>query len=102
MCESLSPRGEGKSSSPSLISSYAIAPRRYRGLWTSLRRSRHDFHLFMQDDARKRIVFAAPRRFFENRFGVGISRVPASRDARRAEIDVLGVVFAVELRCQQA
>ena len=65
------------------------------------RRLRHDFHLLVEDDAGKRIELADPGLLFEHRFGVAVTGVPALHDAGRAEIDVLGVVLAAELRGEQ-
>ncbi len=67
---------------------------------TSLRRKRHPFHLLMQNNPRERIELADPGRAIEYRLGVRITGVPALHDAGRTEIDVLGVVLAIELRRQ--
>ena len=60
-----------------------------------------DFRLLMKNDARERIELADPGRTIKHRLGVNIARVPALHDAGRTEIDVLGVVLAIELRRQQ-
>src|SRR5258708_32972555 len=55
----------------------------------------------MKNDPRERIELADPRRTIKHRPGVNITRVPALHDAGRTEIDVLGMVLAIELRRQQ-
>src|SRR6516165_2970157 len=52
----------------------------------------------MKDHARERIELAVPRRAFERRLGMRVASIPAALDAGRAEIDVLGVGLAIELR----
>src|SRR4051794_36830485 len=78
---------------------HSYSASRYLGL--SLGRLRHHFHLFVQNDAGERIELTDPRRATQYLPCVGIPSVPALPDAGRTEIDVLGVVFAIELRSQQ-
>src|SRR5262249_34421303 len=59
-----------------------------RGRYVGLRR--------VQDDALERIARIVPRRPLQGTPGVGIARLPAQANPRRAEIDVLGVVFVVQ------
>ncbi len=70
-------------------------------LQASLRRHRHDFHLFVKNNSREWIELADPGRTIENRPGVRITCVPALHNAGWAEIDVLGVALHFQLRCQQ-
>src|SRR6266480_1996168 len=67
----------------------------------SLRRFRHHYRLLVKNDTRERIELADPGRAIEHGLGVGITAIPALHDAGWAEIDVLGVVLAIELRRQQ-
>src|SRR5207249_10076185 len=66
-----------------------------------LRRFRHDLHLLVENDAGERIELTDPGLPFEHRLGMAVTGVPALHDAGRAEIDVLGVVLAAELRSEQ-
>src|SRR5215471_1146096 len=59
-----------------------------RGRYVGLRR--------VQDDALERIARIVPRRPLQGTPGVGIARLPAQANPRRAEIDILGVVFVVQ------
>src|SRR6266436_5174338 len=68
---------------------------------SSFGRGGHDFHLLVKNNARERIELASPGRTIENRPGMGISGLPSLPDAGRTEVDVLGVVLAIELRRQQ-
>src|SRR5258705_12895254 len=68
---------------------------------SSLRRGLHLFHMLVKNDAGERVEFANPGLALEHRFGVGIAGVPALHDAGWAEVDILGVGLAFELRRQQ-
>src|SRR5262245_57133168 len=59
-----------------------------RGSYVGLRR--------VQDDALERIARVVPRRPPQRTPRVGIARLPAQANPRRAEIDILGVVFVVQ------
>src|SRR5215212_2835072 len=65
------------------------------------RRFRHDFDLLVEDDAGERIELADPRLLLEYRFGMAVAGIQALHDSGRAEIDILGVVLAAELRDEQ-
>src|SRR6266513_775725 len=67
----------------------------------SLRRFRHHYRLLVKNDTRERIELADPGRAIEHGLGVGITAIPALHDAGWTEVDVLGVVLAIELRRQQ-
>src|SRR5438034_8966139 len=67
----------------------------------SFGRGGHDFHLLVENNTRERVELATPGRTIENRSGMGISGVPSLSDAGRTEVDVLGVVLAIELRRQK-
>src|SRR5450631_3598019 len=75
-----------------------ILPRSRR----SLRRRVHDLRLLVKNNTRKRIELADPGRTIENRLGMSVAGVPALHDTGRAEIDVLCVILAIELRRQEA
>src|SRR5262249_10420983 len=59
-----------------------------RGRYVGLRR--------VQDDALERIARVVPRRPPQRTPRVGVARLPAQANPRRAEIDILGVVFVVQ------
>src|SRR5262245_34694325 len=62
----------------------------------SFRRGRYVRLRRMQDDALERIARIVPRRPLQGTPCVGIARLPAQANPRRAEIDILGVVFVVQ------
>src|SRR5215472_17084623 len=62
----------------------------------SFRRGRDIGLRRVQDDALERIARVVPRRPPQRTPRVGIARLPAQANPRRAEIDVLGVVFVVQ------
>src|SRR5436190_15868619 len=65
-------------------------------------RDRHVLRRLMQDHAFERIELALPCSTRERAPGRLIAGVPTHADAGRTEIDILGVIFAIELRRQQA
>src|SRR5262249_4163777 len=62
----------------------------------SFRRGRDVGLRRVQDDAFERIAWIVPWRALQRTPGVGIARLPAPANPRRAEIDVLGVIFVVQ------
>src|SRR4029078_8570946 len=62
---------------------------------------RYQFHLLMQNNPRERIELASPWLAFDHRSGVAVAGVPTLHDSGGAEINVLGVVLAGELRGEQ-
>src|SRR4051812_50226781 len=57
---------------------------------------------FVENEALQRIDVAGPRRLGEDALGVRVTRVPACTNAGWAEVDVLGMVLALQRRCPQA
>src|SRR6185369_5049400 len=57
---------------------------------------------FVDDDALRRIDRPFPRRALQDPPGIRVAGLPAGADAVRREIDVLGVILAVERRCHEA
>ena len=55
----------------------------------------------MQNDPGERIELADPWRTIEHRPGMGVTGLPTLHDTRAAEIDIFGVVLALELRGEQ-
>jgi hypothetical protein len=55
---------------------------------------------FVKDDTRQRIELAGPWLAREHRLGVRIACFPTLPDSGLAEIDVLGVILAVQLRSE--
>src|SRR3712207_2277035 len=56
----------------------------------------------VQDEALHRIKLAGPGSQFQDAAGVGIPSLPAFANAARAEVDVFGVILAIQRRRQQA
>src|SRR5205814_9224547 len=55
----------------------------------------------MQNDPGERIELADPWRTIEHRPGMGVTGLPTLHDTRAAEIDIFGVVLALEMRGEQ-
>jgi hypothetical protein len=55
----------------------------------------------VKDDTRQRVELAHPRLAREHGLGVRVACFPTLLDSGLAEIDVLGVILAVQLRSEQ-
>ena len=73
----------------------------WRSCSVSLGGERPELLGFVQDHPGEWIELAEPGLAREHRLGVSVPRVPTLLDAGGAEIDVLGVVLAIELRSKQ-
>src|SRR6516165_904153 len=61
----------------------------------------NDVIWLVKNDPVERIELALPRGLLNCSACVGITRFPASANARRAEVNILGVILVVETRRQQ-
>src|SRR5215471_3884130 len=69
---------------------------------SSFNGSRNIGQRLVQNDAFERVACIVPGRAAQCTDRVGITGFPAQANARRAEIDILGVVFIVQARCEQS
>src|SRR5215831_16556493 len=69
---------------------------------SSLNGNRNIGQRLVQNDAFERVACIVPGRAPQRTDRVGITGFPAQANARRAEIDILGVVFVVQARCEQS
>src|SRR3974377_860564 len=82
---------------------FLLGGHRQAGLWLPLLRlERAVLSWFVQIEAFDWIDFGFPRRLLESLGRVHNPRLPALANAVAAEVDVLGVVLAVEARSEKA